>query len=122
MAAVQNLLKYKRYDNVEGVGYAIRQNGDKVYAIAWADGQVNRYDPDYVARAGIAVEGEPAEPSAEPAEPSAEAGDLPSEETLIRDYLEANPDATNAQVIAALKAEGVTVQSGQVSAVRKKRD
>jgi hypothetical protein len=42
-----------------------------------------------------------------------------SESDLILEHLIASPDATNKEVIAALKEQGVTVQSAQVTEVKK---
>lgn len=133
---------YRRPDGVVGCGFVIEFAGKPQHSVSWPDRVSFRYTEEGLERAGIACSSPCGEPVSEPVaaivapEPAAESNpeppasdaaedvtqevDAASEAGAIREYLAANPEATNKQVIAALAEQGVQIQSSQVTREKKK--
>ena len=103
------VLTFVRTDGVEGTGFLSDLGGVEIYSVAWPDRSPERIDPEYLESTGIKIKGG----SAAEKEPK-------SESELIADYIANNPEASNKDVVAALKAEGVEVNSSQVTKERAK--
>lgn len=143
-----NHLTYYRPDGVVGVGFEITHSAKKMHSIAWPDRCAERMLDDELARKKIRVDGKPevvpkapdtplhemlstpetTDESQEDAEVSEddksvseepEADEPVSEAQAIRDYLTANPEATNKTVVEALAVDGIEISSSQVTRQRK---
>jgi hypothetical protein len=136
------VLRFERVlgeEKIQGVGFLQTDTGRPIYNVAWEKGECKKYDatnPSDLDGLGVSVLGEatvsevvaptpapePEQPQGDQAEGEGESGSEPVDEAAaIEAYLkEHGTDVTNKSVVEALKAQGIVIQSGQVTEAKNK--